>query len=88
MFTLSEVNYPALVRETYAIYKIVKKMVVYIKDTKLMLRSEHKSLKYSCFPPPRTPKWRTGGSVEYDSHFEWMPGSQNILVTTCHICYT
>ena len=89
MFTSSQVNYPALVKEAYALYRCVKKMTNNLQDFNLILRSDYKLLKNSCSLLPKIPKQIIGALNYVNTTANWNeyqtkknPGQLNVTPVT------
>ena len=82
MCTASQTWYLTLIKEADTIYWCVKRMAMYLQDAKLIIWSHHKlfeKLLFSITKKTKGDNW-TFELSDYDIHFEYIPGSQNILV--------
>ena len=80
-FRGSQLNWAALTKEAYAIYKSVRRLSFYMTDAEVIIRSDHLPLKK--FLNKQTMNSKVNNwAVELEQfrlHLEWIPGSRNLL---------
>ena len=84
LFRGSQLNWAALTKEAYAIYKLVKKLSFYLDSAQITLRSDHLPLKK--FLEENTMNAKVNNwAVELESqniNFEFIAGTKNVLADT------
>ena len=84
LFRGSQLNWAALTKEAFAIYMSVKKLLFYLTDAQILLRSDHKPLEKFLLKNMLTSKvnnWAMELEV-FNIQFDYIKGSHNILVDT------
>ena len=84
LFRGSQLNWPTLTKEAYAIYMSVKKLSFYIDTAKVTVKSDHLPLKRFLEKSTKNSKVNNW-AVEIESQnitFEYIPGIRNTLVDT------
>ena len=84
LFRGSQLNWAALTKEAFAIYMSVKKLLFYLTDAQILLRSDHKPLEK--FLQKNTLNSKVNNwAMELEAfniQFDYIKGSNNILVDT------
>ena len=84
LFRGSQLNWTALTKEAFAIYMSVKKLLFYLTDSQILLRSDHKSLEKFLFKNmlnSKVNKWAMELEA-FNIQFDYIKGSNNIVVDT------
>ena len=84
LFRGPQINWAALTKEAYAIYMSVKKLVSYITDNKILLRSDHLPLKKFLLRNTKN-DMVNNWAMELQQHtieFEYIQGVKNTLADT------
>ena len=84
LFRGSQLNWAALMKEAFAIYMSVKKLLFYLTDAQILLRSDHKLLEKFLFKNTLNSKVNNW-AMELEAlniQFDYIKGSNNILADT------
>ena len=84
LFRGSQLNWTALTKEAFAIYMSVKKLLFYLIDAKILLKSDHKPLEKFLLKNTLNSKVNNW-AIELEAfniQFDCIKGSNNILVDT------
>ena len=84
LFRGSQLNRAALMKETFAIYMSVKKLLFYLTDAQILLRSDHKPLEKFLLKNTLNSKVNNWAMEleAFNIQFDYIKGSNNILVDT------
>ena len=84
LFRGSQLNWAALTKEAFAIYMSVKKLLFYLTDAQILLRSDHKPLEKFLLKNMLNSKVNNW-AMEFEAfniQFDYIKGSSNILADT------
>ena len=84
LFRGSQLNWAALTKEAFAIYMSVKKLLFYLTDAQILLKSDHKPLEKFLLKNTLNSKvnnWATELEA-FNIQFDYIKGSNNILADT------
>ena len=84
LFRGSQLNWAALMKEAFAIYMSVKKLLFYLTDAQILLRSDHKPLEKFLLKNMLNSKVNNW-AIELEAfniQFDYIKGSNNILADT------
>ena len=84
LFRGSQLNWAALMKEAFAIYMSVKKLLFYLTDAQILLRSDHKPLEKFLLKNMLNSKVNNWAMEleAFNIHFYYIKGSNNILADT------
>ena len=84
LFRGSQLNWAALMKEAFAIYMSVKKLLFYLTDAQILLRSDHKPLEKFLLKNTLNSKVNNWAMEleAFNIQFDYIKGSNNILVDT------
>ena len=84
LFRDSQLNWAALTKEAFAIYMSVKKLLFYLTDAQILLRSDHKPLEKFLLKNTLNSKVNNWAMEleAFNIQFDYIKGSNNILVDT------
>ena len=84
LFRGSQLNWAALTMEAFAIYMSVKKLLFYLTDAQILLRSDHKPLEKFLLKNTLNSKVNNWAMEleAFNIQFDYIKGSNNILVDT------
>ena len=84
LFRGSQLNWAVLVKEAFAIYMSVKKLLFYLTDAQILLRSDHKPLEKFLLKNMLNSKVNNWAMEleAFNIQFDYIKGSNNILVDT------
>ena len=84
LFRGSQLNWAALTKEAFAIYMSVKKLLFYLTDAQILLRSDHKPLEKFLLKNTLNLKVNNWAMelVAFNIQFDYIKGSNNILGDT------
>ena len=84
LFRGSQLNWAALTKEAFAIYMSVKKLLFYLTDAQILLRSDHKPLAKFLLKNTLNVKVNNWAMEleAFNIQFDYIKGSNNILVDT------
>ena len=84
LFRGSQLNWAALTKEVFAIYMSVKKLLFYLTDAQILLRSDHKPLEKFLLKNMLNSKVNNWAMEleAFNIQFDYIKGSNNILVDT------
>ena len=84
LFRGSQLNWEALTKEAFAIYMSVKKLLFYLTDAQILLRSDHKPLEKFLLKNMLNSKVNNWAMEleAFNTQFDYIKGSNNILVDT------
>ena len=84
LFRGSQLNWAALTKETFAIYMSVKKLLFYLTDAQILLRSDHKPLEKFLLKNMLNSKVNNWAMEleAFNIQFDYIKGSNNILADT------
>ena len=84
LFRGSQLNWAALMKEAFAIYMSVKKLLFYLTDAQILLRSDHKPLEKFLLKNMLNSKVNNWAMEleAFNIQFDYIKGSSNILVDT------
>ena len=84
LFRGSQLNWAALTKEAFAIYMSVKKLLFYLTDAQILLRSDHKPLEKFLLKNTLNSKVNNWAMEleAFNIQFDYIKGSNNILVDT------
>ena len=84
LFRGSQLNWAALTKEAFAIYMSVKKLLFYLTDTQILLRSDHKPLEKFLLKNTLNSKVNNWAMEleAFNIQFDYIKGSNNILTDT------
>ena len=84
LFRGSQLNWAALTKEAFAIYMSVKKLLFYLTDAQILLRSDHKPLEKFLLKNMLNSKVNNWAMElkAFNIQFDYIKGSNNILVDT------
>ena len=81
---VSQLNWAALTKEAFTIYMSVKKLLFYLTDAQILLRSDHKPLEKFLLKNMLNSKVNNWAMEleAFNIHFDYIKGSNNILADT------
>ena len=84
LFRGSQLNWAALTKEAFAIYMSVKKLLFYLTDAQILLRSDHKPLEKFLLKNTLNSKVNNWAMEleAFNIQFDYIKGSCNVLVDT------
>ena len=84
LFRGSQLNWAALTKEAFAIYMSVKKLLFYLTDAQILLRSDHKPLEKFLLKNTLNSKVNNWAMEleAFNIQFDYIKGSNNILADT------
>ena len=84
LFRGSQLNWAALTKEAFAIYMSIKKLLFYLTDAQILLRSDHKPLEKFLLKNTLNSKVNNWAMEleAFNIQFDYIKGSSNILVDT------
>ena len=84
LFRGSQLNWAALTKETFAIYMSIKKLLFYLTDAQILLRSDQKPLEKFLLKNTLNSKVNNWAMEleAFNIQFDYIKGSNNILVDT------
>ena len=84
LFRGSQLNWAALMKEAFAIYMSVKKLLFYLTDAQILLRSDHKPLEKFLLKNMLNSKVNNWAMEleAFNIQFDYIKGSNNILMDT------
>ena len=84
LFRGSQLNWPVLTKEPFAIYMSVKKLLFYVRDAQILLRSDHKPLEKLLLKNMLNSKVNNWAMEleAFNIEFDYIKGSNNILANT------
>ena len=84
LFRGSQLNWAALMKEAFAIYMSVKKLLFYLTDAQILLRSDHKPLEKFLLKNTLNSKVNNWAMEleTFNIQFDYIKGSNNILADT------
>ena len=84
LFRGSQLNWAALTKEAFAIYMSVKKLLFYLTDAQILLRSDHKPLEEFLLKNTLNSKVNNWAMElkAFNIQFDYIKGSNNILADT------
>ena len=84
LFRGSQLNWAALMKEAFAIYMSVKKLLFYLTDAQILLRSDHKPLEKFLLKNMLNSKVNNWAMEleAFNIQFDYIKGSNNILADT------
>ena len=84
LFRGSQLNWAALTKEAFAIYMSIKKLLFYLTDAQILLRSDHKPLEKFLLKNTLNSKVNNWAMEleAFNIQFDYIKGSNNILVDT------
>ena len=84
LFRGSQLNWAALMKEAFAIYMSVKKLLFYLTDAQILLRSDHKPLEKFLLKNTLNSKVNNWAMEleAFNIQFDYIKGSNNILADT------
>ena len=84
LFRGSQLNWAALTKEAFAIYMSVKKLLFYLTDAQILLRSDHKPLEKFLLKNTLNSKVNNWAMEleAFNIQFDYIKGSSNILADT------
>ena len=84
LFRGSQLNWSALTKEAFAIYMSVKKLLFYLTDAQILLRSDHKPLEKFLLKDTLNSKVNNWAMEleAFNIQFDYIKGSNNILADT------
>ena len=84
LFRGSQLNWAALTKEAFAIYMSIKKLLFYLTDTQILLRSYHKPLEKFLLKNTLNSKVNNWAMElkAFNIQFDYIKGSNNILADT------
>ena len=84
LFRGSQLNWAALTKEAFAIYMSIKRLLFYLTDAQILLRSDHKPLKKFLLKNTLNSKVNNWAMElkTFNIQFDYIKGSSNILVDT------
>ena len=84
LFRGSQLNWGALTKEAFAIYISVKKLLFYLTDAQILLRSDHKPLEKFLLKTTLNSKVNNWAMEleAFNIQFDYIKGSNNILADT------
>ena len=84
LFRGSQLNWGALTKEAFAIYISVKKLLFYLSDAQILLRSDHKPLEKFLLKTMLNSKVNNWAMEleAFNIQFDYIKGSNNILADT------
>ena len=84
LFRGSQLNWAALMKEGFAIYMSVKKLLFYLTDAQILLRSDHKLLEKFLLKNTQNSKVNNWAMElkAFNIQFDYIKGSNNILADT------
>ena len=84
LFRGSQLNWAALMKEAFAIYMSVKKLLFYLTDAQILLRSDHKPLEKFLLKNTLNSKVNNWAMEleAFNIQFDYIKGSNNILTDT------
>ena len=84
LFRGSQLNWAALMKEAFAIYMSIKKLLFYLTDAQILLRSDHKPLEKFLLKNTLNSKVNNWAMEleAFNIQFDYIKGSNNILADT------
>ena len=84
LFRGSQLNWAALMKEAFAIYMSVKKLLFYLTDAQILLRSDHKPLEKFLLKNTLHSKVNNWAMelVAFNIQFDYIKGSNSVLADT------
>ena len=84
LFRGSQLNWAALIKEAFAIYMSVKKLLFYLTDAQILLRSDHKPLEKFLLKNTLNSKVNNWAMElkAFNIQFDYIKGYNNIVANT------